>query len=187
MKLYKILGPDRMPIHGGSGQWPDPGVWTAPQQIIPCRSGYHLCRVQDIPVWIKLPMELWEAEGSGKSVTADDKVVYEQARLINKLPGITDRLLQTFVVDCVEHVLSIYENYRPNDKRPRDAILATRDYLDGKTGLEELTHIWDDKFFDSWVIKACNWATSVVLADENDSHNEKLWQGNHFLELLNGT
>lgn len=28
-KFYlKFLKPDRMPAYGGSGQWPEPGIWT---------------------------------------------------------------------------------------------------------------------------------------------------------------
>ena len=35
--LVKMLDADRMPAHGGSGQWPEPGRWRAATgRLIPC-------------------------------------------------------------------------------------------------------------------------------------------------------
>ena len=45
---------------------------------------------------------------------------------------------QQIAIFCAETVLHIYENKYPNDKRPREAIQAAKDYLAGKISVSEL-------------------------------------------------
>jgi hypothetical protein len=40
--------------------------------------------------------------------------------------------------DCAEHVLPVYEKKHKQDKRPRNAIIAARKYVNGKITLQEL-------------------------------------------------
>jgi hypothetical protein len=49
-----------------------------------------------------------------------------------------DKEIRLFAADCAEMVLHIYEKNYPNDKRPRLAIQAARDYANGLIPLEEL-------------------------------------------------
>jgi len=58
--------------------------------------------------------------------------VVEQARLTRKLENWNERNARLLAADCVEAVLPIYEKHYPDDKRPRLAIQAARDYADGK-------------------------------------------------------
>ena len=81
---YKVLGKDRMPIHGGSGQWPEPGKWTATiKDIEACQRGWHVARIDQLPDWLTDDCEVWEVE-AGKTVDAGGKCVATRARLIRK-------------------------------------------------------------------------------------------------------
>jgi hypothetical protein len=49
-----------------------------------------------------------------------------------------DKEIRLFAADCAESVLPIYEKNYPDDKRPRLAIQAARDYANGLIPMEEL-------------------------------------------------
>jgi hypothetical protein len=142
MKFYKVLGKDSVPCNGGSGKWNlpkngKPGRWMPKiANIEPCLRGYHLCRADDLIMWLN--EELYEAEGRGKSIRHDNsKDVFEQARLIRKIETWNDKTARLFAADCAEHVLPIFEKKYPDDKRPRLAILAARDFAYGKISAKE--------------------------------------------------
>lgn len=48
------------------------------------------------------------------------------------------RVASQLAIEFAEQALPIFEKRRPNDERPRKAIQAARDYLDGKISLDEL-------------------------------------------------
>ena len=124
--IYKLLNADRSPCHGGRGIWPELGIWTEPREPVPCKSGYHGLRVSDLSRWIKTGTVLWTMEGRGKCVVCDDKIVYAEARLIERVGTLSRRQLQLFAADCAEHVLHFFEKKYPEDSRPRQAINAAR-------------------------------------------------------------
>jgi len=49
----------------------------------------------------------------------------------------THRLLALWAADCAEHVLSSFENHRTEDMRPRNAIAAARDWVNGRLTISE--------------------------------------------------
>ena len=101
----------------------------------PCKDG-----------WEKLLNHLGKTE-------ADDEVF--ELRTILKSNGLDDTIwafravegkdkeIRLFAADCAEMMLPIYEKQYPNDKRPRLAIQAARDYANGLITLEELAAAWD--------------------------------------------
>jgi hypothetical protein len=133
---YKVLNEDGSAYHGGSGKWylprnGKPGKWMpAIANPEPCVRGYHLCRPTDIVDW--LGPAIWVAEAGGQIIESDNKVCVERARLVARIPAWNERSARHFAADCAERVLSIFEEKRPNDNRPRLAIQAARDYADGK-------------------------------------------------------
>jgi hypothetical protein len=48
------------------------------------------------------------------------------------------RVAAQLAIEFAEQTLPIFEKRHPDDGRPREAITAARDYLDGKISLEEL-------------------------------------------------
>ena len=152
-QLYKILGPDRMPCNGGTGQWPEPGTWrTVTGKLVPCENGLHLCRPQDLLTWLRPGREVWLAEVEGMTVEAEDKIVARTARLVGDGPVIvwTERLERLLACDYAEHVLPIYERQYPDDQRPRQAIETARRYAEGQATQDELTAAGDAAWSATW-------------------------------------
>lgn len=51
---------------------------------------------------------------------------------------ITTRQKQDLAIQCAEIVLVVYETKHPDNKAPREAIQAAKDYLSGVIGIDEL-------------------------------------------------
>lgn len=62
--LYKVLGRNRQPFHGGIGQWPY-RKWTPNLDPIPCMQGYHVCRLDHLLTWFG--PEIWVVEVRGRA------------------------------------------------------------------------------------------------------------------------
>ena len=154
VKYYKVLGKGGIACNGGNGKWSlpmgkKPGRWMPKiDNIVPCQRGYHLCRAEDLICWLN--EEIYEAEGRGKSIRHENKDVFEQARLIRKIETWNERTDRLFAVDCAEHVLPIFEKRYPNDDRPRKAIHAVRDFVDGKISKESLDAARDAEGRVAW-------------------------------------
>jgi Imm-5 like putative immunity protein len=136
--LYKVLGADGQPIHGGTGVWhlPNgkPGRWM-PKIGDPkcCERGYHLVGLAYLPEWLAAGCTIFEAEGRGPSDSDDGKTAFAQARLLRQV-YLSDRDWRLFAADCAEHVLPIFERMFLGDDRPRKAIKAARAYARGDIG-----------------------------------------------------
>lgn len=136
--FYKVLKADGTPYHGGKGRWSlphgmQPGEWMPEiANVIPCERGYHLCREQDLVLW--LGPTIWIAEGRGACVEDEDKVVYGEARLLSRVETWSERTARQFAADCAGHVLPIWEAKHPDDDRPRKAIEAARAHARGEIG-----------------------------------------------------
>lgn len=136
---YKVLREDRMPCHGGSGQWPSPGVWREIEgDLVPCKNGLHVCTIEQLPYWLDFHTRyIWTVDIDGSVIKTMDKVVVSRARLREQSRW-DNRIARRFLADCAEHVLPIYEDYFPDDARPRLAIEAARRYADGSISRGEL-------------------------------------------------
>ena len=71
-----------------------------------------------------------------------------------------DRELRLFAADCAERALYIFERDYPNDKRPREAIQAARDFANGKIGAAA----WDAAQDAAWAAGAAAWAAARAAA-----------------------
>jgi hypothetical protein len=96
VNAYKFLD------HGGVApftgfRWPV-GEWVDGGRVDPCRSGIHACRVGDLPVW--MGKELWEVELDGEIVERERQVIAQRGRLVRRVDGWTDELLDGFGELC---------------------------------------------------------------------------------------
>lgn len=186
--LFKVLGPDREPMHGGRGQWPEPSVWTDPiRRIVPCVNGYHVCRLPDLIDW--LGPHLWVVEVRGERIDDDNKIVVGQARLVEHVDAWNSRTALLFAADCAERVLPLYERASPDDDRPRRAIDATRAYARSEISEEDLDATWSATWSAARAAESAAWAatrTAARSAARSASSAERHWQTARLLQYLNG-
>ena len=144
MQLFKILR-DGQSCNGGTGDWYSPkgkrpGKWMPKiNKLIPCKSGYHLCRKEDLIHW--LDQEIYESEYKGDIIIQQDKVVVSQARLIKKLKW-DDKTARIFAIKCAKRVLKYWEKEFPQDRRPHEAIKKASLFVLDKTSKEALFVAW---------------------------------------------
>lgn len=171
--LYKFLNADGSACNGGRGSWhlPEggrPGRWMKTiKDIAPCKSGYHLCRKQDLSLWIGPALYMAEAEGG---LVCDDKIVTGRARLIRRLQGWDEGTQRLFAADCAERVLGHYDSRFPDDNRVRDCIEVARRYAIGEATDEE---------------RAAARAAARSAARAADAA-EREWQSGRLLEYAEG-
>jgi hypothetical protein len=96
VRAYKVLEP------GGVAPftrfpWPV-DEWVEAEEVEPCRSGIHACRVRDLPFW--LGPELWEIELDGDVSEQQRKVVARRGRLVRRIPEWNVELLRDFTAWC---------------------------------------------------------------------------------------
>jgi hypothetical protein len=162
MKYYKFLNPEGVPMTG-TGTWSlpvngEPGKWMPKVETLEmCRSGYHATPKDHLIEWCYGP-HLYEFEGRGEMLQGNDKVVFEEARLVKEIPGWNKQTAVLFACDCAEHVLHFFEERYPKDKRPREAIQAAREYVDGQITLWELGKA-EDVVWEAWAADV-GWAAA---------------------------
>jgi hypothetical protein len=137
MKYYKFTKKDRRGTHQTGYQYPTPGEWTAPVRPALCEAGYHVCNAKHLLGW--RDECLWEVEVKGESVRGYHKSVFEQIRLVRQIETWNPKNLRLYAADVAEDVLEFFESQYPDDDRPRRAILAARDYVNGLISGEQLS------------------------------------------------
>lgn len=139
---YKFLRAGGRCVHATGEFWSlptedGPGEWMPHiKELVPCLSGYHLCRERDLSMWIS--EGLYAAEVRGDVLECADKIVCHEARLVRRVETWNKRTARLFACDCAEHVLPIVESRYPLDGRSRDAIEAARRFANGEVTEEEL-------------------------------------------------
>ena len=99
MKAYKFLRTGGVARFSGYTWGPTrPG----PRPVVACRSGFHACRVGDLPYW--LDDELWVVELAGTVEHLDFGVAAEEAWLVERLAAWPDPVAGRLVTACVERV-----------------------------------------------------------------------------------
>jgi hypothetical protein len=81
-----------------------PGAWVE-AAIVPCRSGIHACRREDLPLW--LGQTLYEVELGGEIHAEPTKVVASRARLLRRIDAWDGALRAEFSRDCADRAYAL--------------------------------------------------------------------------------
>ena len=195
MTIYKTLNGVRPAIADTTYRYPGVGRWARhldPDKLELCCYGYHYVEGSRVLEW--LADTIYEAEpcpdheplfGWGKSVTC-------RLRLVRRFDGWDERSARRFAVDCVEHVLPLFETRFPDDSRPREVIVAARRFVNGEI---EAASPGDcaARSVDLEAARAAAWAARAAravryaMAAGPNEAAEKEWQYQRLLEYLEGT
>lgn len=187
----KFLNPDGTGRHSGY-EWPlpngKPGKWVSVKgKLVPCKNGIHACTPGQALGWLNDRAFLIEL--GGKVIDTDNKLCARKGRLVREL----DWNPRLFAADCAEHVLPIFEEKRPNDKRPRKAIEAVRAYTRGEIDAAQLRAARGaagGAAWAAWAARDAAWAARDAAGAARDAAGaaaERTWQANHLLTCLNLT
>lgn len=115
------------------------GSWMPPVYggLAPCVRGYHLCRPTDLVEW--LGPEIWIAEGQGRSFINGQYLIFERARVVQRLEAWTPAAARTFAVACAERTLGIIETARPDTPSVATALNVARSLTPDAEKVEPVT------------------------------------------------
>ena len=154
--LYKVLAPDLMPHHGGTGVWTVGEPRTVDGPLVPCENGLHVCTLKQLTQWLGPCIHPVTAV-SDEMVDHGDKMVFRSVTIGPALGTWTETTARLFAVDCAEHVLPIYEKAYANDQRPRNAIKAARQFARGEIDAAATNAAWAAATNAAW---AAAWAAA---------------------------
>ena len=130
---FKITKSGRKSKYNDDFVWPAHGKWAPPVAPKLCSSGYHLFTFEHIWTYIQHGTELWVADGKGMYVESEDKIAFEQARLVRRVPGFTPAnlaLAAQDIADSVEYLSATNAAYSAR----ADANAARMDQKNKNTG-----------------------------------------------------
>ena len=127
MLRYKFLNKNLKSTHGNL-KWKI-GEWkTAEGELSLCQNGFH-CSKKIYQAFSYVPNEvLAKVEVRGKHIDEKDKEVWEEMRIVKAWQWKKKDSVE-LAIYAAELVLDIYEKKYPEDKRPRQAIEAAKNWL----------------------------------------------------------
>ena len=150
--IYKFLTADmRSPI-GASDPWEIGKTMRVEGPLVPCETGLHgwplfglLNFTGERLVRVEIGAEyVWHGDGG------DRKIVARAMTPVELIEAYNDRTLRLFAADCAERVLPLFEQQRPNDNRPRQAVETARRFANGEATRDELAAAWDAAWDAAW-------------------------------------
>ncbi len=210
--MYHFLTSDMRAGHSDEPPWTVGETRSIDVEPVLCEQGYHASpTLRDALRYAPGPIACIVVLG-GCVVSDEDKSVATRRTLLSAVN--VERELRIFACDCAEHVLHIYEEQYPGDKRPRHAIEVARRFISGKATDAELTAAraaayaaaraaayaaaraaWavTSSFWDAaWSACAVAWAaraaaTAVLVASNatwDGTEAEREWQAQRLDELI---
>ena len=129
MKLYKSLKADIKSVYDDS-QW-EIGKWRKTECVELCH-GFNASRnIIDAMSFVNME-NLALVETKGKTFKSDDKITSESMRIVRAWKW-EKKDSVALAIYAAELVIDIFEKVYPDDKRPRNAIEAAKNYLKNPT------------------------------------------------------
>lgn len=190
MKFYKVLGEDMESTNGGQCNW-TLGEWTDPieGELIPCETGYHLCRKRDLVQY--LGPRIFLAEVKGRIVRGRGKVVARQVRLVSEFTTWNETTARLFAADAAERSLKFWLKVYPDDDRPAKAIEAARQFARGEIGAAARAAARAATWAAAWAAagaaaRAAAWDAAGAAPGAAARAAERKWQTNRLFQYLHG-
>ncbi len=133
-RCYRFVKDDLSSEHGNVSwkisEWNQVGG-----AMVCCSTGLHATLTPRDSLRNVFGQRWFVSEARGNIARRGNKFSASEMRLVQEIPK---EVLQRFAARCARDCLSYFESKLPEDKRLRDCIQATEDYLDGKTKVDEL-------------------------------------------------
>lgn len=185
--LFKATGPRGRSCHGGDYTWRC-GVWTREiKPVLPCSSGYHLCRGPQILGWLNKRLYVAEIHPDADVVEHSDKLVVSRCRVVSRIDAWNEKTARLFAADCAYRALERErEKGREPDPRSWAAVEAARAFTRGEIGHKELAAAWDAAWdaarAAAWdAARDAAWDAAGAVGDA-----ERQWQFGRLCAYLNG-
>ena len=150
MKLYKSLKADIKSVYDDS-QW-EIGKWRKTECVELCH-GFNASRnIIDAMSFVNME-NLALVETKGKTFKSDDKITSESMRIVRAWKW-EKKDSVALAIYAAELVIDIFEKVYPDDKRPRNAIEAAKNYLKNPTPAAEA----------AWAAAEAAWAARAAWA-----------------------
>jgi hypothetical protein len=112
----------------GTAKWKK-GVWKEHKGDLElCNSGFHASKLLVDAIQFVTPGIICHIEYDGNILEEEDKFVARRMRVL-KTYRFTKRMAVEFAIYCASSCLKNFEKEFPDDKRPREAILAAKRWL----------------------------------------------------------
>ena len=188
-RLVKILNDNRIPFHGGTGQWPEPGEWREVEgELIPCENGLHVCTIPQALGW--LGPHIWAVEVDGEQIDDGNKLVVRRARLVAEYTAWNERTARLFAVDCAERVAPLFRARLPDDSRIDDTLATVRRHTLGQATDEELSAAesaaWSAERSAARAARAAAESAAWSAAESAAESAEREWQAERLRQYLDG-
>lgn len=185
--IYKFLTADmRSPI-GASDPWEIGKTMRVEGPLVPCETGLHgwplfglLNFTGERLVRVEIGAEyVWHGDGG------DRKIVARAMTPVELIEAYNDRTLRLFAADCAERVLPLFEQQRPNDNRPRQAVETARRFANGEATRDELAAAWAAaRGAARGAARDAAWAAARAAARGAARDAEREWQVRRLAEIL---
>ncbi len=129
MKLYKSLKADIKSVYDDS-QW-EIGKWRKTECVELCHGFNASKNIIDAMSFVNMEV-LALVETKGKTFKSDDKITSESMRIVRAWKW-EKKDSVALAIYAAELVIDIFEKVYPDDKRPRNAIEAAKNYLKNPT------------------------------------------------------
>jgi hypothetical protein len=101
-RLFKFLAEGAVSRFSGF-VWPALGEWVSVDGPLGlCVSGFHVCRIRDLPYW--LDDELWEVEVGGDWLDDLEQLVVRRARLVSRVEAWPDPFASELAAGCLREL-----------------------------------------------------------------------------------
>ena len=160
INYYHFLKGDMTSAQGNEPPWVVGEHRQITGPVALCERGYHgSLHPYDALQYAPGPM-LCLVELTGVIIEDTDKVVAQGRRLLKAVNIETQ--LRDFACNCTEEVLPLFERVYPDDKRPREAIEAMRQYNAGQITRDELLAVIRASEASARVAWVAAWAAAAA-------------------------